>query len=270
MRGLTRVLIIDSDPGNADGISASVVRLGWMPLFGRDGDADVSVVDAGVLADDRTVLSDLRRVRPGIPILLTLDAETLDLAAMALGLDGLAFLPRSPAAHELALALAVVRSADPAAIAAESDSGYGLRLAALGEEIARIARAIEPPVALADAPPVPSAPLAFDPAIVRDVLKARRQRDALFAPGTFADPAWDMLLDLTAARGEGKRVAVSSLAIAASVPPTTALRHLKAMIEAGLVARHADPEDGRRAFIDLSDDAFARMRAWVAALPKPV
>jgi len=36
-----------------------------------------------------------------------------------------------------------------------------------------------------------------------------------------ADPAWDMLLDLTAARAESRAVSVSSLCIAAGVPTTT-------------------------------------------------
>ena len=38
----------------------------------------------------------------------------------------------------------------------------------------------------------------------------------------FGDPAWDMLLDLTAARAEHTRVSVTSLCIASAVPPTGA------------------------------------------------
>jgi hypothetical protein len=43
-------------------------------------------------------------------------------------------------------------------------------------------------------------------------------REQFFGPDLFADPAWDILLDLYAARLEQQRVAVSSLCIAAAVP----------------------------------------------------
>jgi hypothetical protein len=46
---------------------------------------------------------------------------------------------------------------------------------------------------------------------------------AISSEDLFADPGWDILLDLYAARQEGKQVSVSSLCIAAAVPPTTAL-----------------------------------------------
>ena len=46
----------------------------------------------------------------------------------------------------------------------------------------------------------------------------------MFGEGLFADPAWDIMLDLFAARIEGKDITVSSAGIAACVPPTTALR----------------------------------------------
>lgn len=98
------------------------------------------------------------------------------------------------------------------------------------------------------------------------IVKARRLRGRHFDPTLFADPAWDMLLDLMAARIAGKPVAVSSLCIAAAVPATTALRWIRMLTDAGLFGRHADPNDGRRVFIDLSEDAAAAMRAYLAAL----
>src|SRR5690606_396517 len=67
-------------------------------------------------------------------------------------------------------------------------------------------------------------PVEVDAAFVRGIIRARRLRDQFFRGELFADPAFDTLLDLYAARLEGRRVAVSSLCIAASVPATTALR----------------------------------------------
>ncbi len=101
---------------------------------------------------------------------------------------------------------------------------------------------------------------------VRNVLRLRRLRDRYFDPELFADPAWDILLDLLAARIEGDQVAVSSLCIAAAVPPTTALRWIKTMTDTGLLERHADPMDGRRIFIRLTDkSAEALSRYFTAA-----
>nr|WP_221773668.1 MarR family transcriptional regulator [Novosphingobium piscinae] len=104
------------------------------------------------------------------------------------------------------------------------------------------------------------------PQRVRQILRQRQQRAGFFGPDLFADPAWDMLLDLTAARGEGKRVSVTSLCIAAGVPATTALRWIAQMTEQGLFVRIDDPADRRRAFIDLTDRAAGGMAAYFAAI----
>tara|TARA_R110000772_G_scaffold134490_1_gene243021 strand:+ start:4718 stop:5734 length:1017 start_codon:yes stop_codon:yes gene_type:complete len=101
---------------------------------------------------------------------------------------------------------------------------------------------------------------------VRGLIKARRLRDQYFDPELFSDPAWDMLLDLMAARLEGKKVSVSSLCIAASVPPTTALRWIKTMTEEQIFLRKADKKDGRRIFIELSDEATAGMVGFFAMI----
>ena len=74
----------------------------------------------------------------------------------------------------------------------------------------------------------------------------------LFREELFADPAWDMLLDLLQAEIAQLRVPVSSLCIAAAVPATTALRWLKTMTDQGMFVRRADPHDGRRVFVELA------------------
>jgi Winged helix DNA-binding domain len=108
----------------------------------------------------------------------------------------------------------------------------------------------------------------IDAAFVRSIIRARRMRDQYFRGGLFADPAWDMLLDLMAARLEENRVAVSSLCIAAAVPATTALRWIKALTDRGLFARSADPQDGRRVYIELSDDAARALTAYLRAVQR--
>src|SRR3546814_8424141 len=60
---------------------------------------------------------------------------------------------------------------------------------------------------------------------VRRMLRQRRMREQYFPAEMFADPAWDMLLDLYAARLDRQPVSVSSLCIAAAVPATRSEEH---------------------------------------------
>ena len=105
-----------------------------------------------------------------------------------------------------------------------------------------------------------------DPRLVRRIIRQRQLRARFFDADLFADPAWDILLDLTAARAEHTRVSVTSLCIAAGVPPTTALRWIGQMTEAGLLQRVNDDADRRRAFIALSDPAADAMARYFAEL----
>ncbi len=162
------------------------------------------------------------------------------------------------------------------------------RLRRLADEVSRIARALSS-LSETDGPDQGYAaqalsdvgigfraqPALFDEPVtmpssedIRKMIRLRRLRDRYFDPSLFADPAWDMLLDLLAARIERSRVAVSSLCIAAAVPPTTALRWIKAMTDHALFERCADPEDGRRIFIQLSDKAMHGMGRYFEAVKK--
>ena len=73
------------------------------------------------------------------------------------------------------------------------------------------------------------------------------------------------MLDLFAARLEKQKVAVSSLCIAAAVPATTALRWIKTLTDIGILVRAADPQDGRRVYIELAPKAAAGMEAYLRA-----
>ena len=148
----------------------------------------------------------------------------------------------------------------------------GDRLHELSEEVGRIANILaslsdedfRPPLAEGEASEDPRGE-ALDAGMVRAIIRARRLRDQYFNAELFADPAWDMLLDLLAARLEEQRVAVSSLCIAAAVPATTALRWIKTLTDHGLFVRAADPQDGRRVYIELSDRAAAGLLAYLRA-----
>lgn len=100
---------------------------------------------------------------------------------------------------------------------------------------------------------------------VRQLIRQRRARARYFPPDLFADPAWDILLDLTAARLEGASVPISSLCIAAGVPTTTALRWIATLVDLGLLTRRSDPADRRRVFVELTAEGWEAMSKFFAS-----
>lgn len=192
-----------------------------------------------------------------------------------------------PSRADLALALGRASLLAPGRGVREMADDDRMQLMRLAEQVGKIAarldgiggesgpgRVASPALAFA-APPVmdesarllrtPRPPLP-DPRLIRKILRQRQQRARFFEAELFADPAWDMLLDLTAARAEHKRVSVTSLCIASGVPPTTALRWIGQMTTLGLFQRIEDTADRRRAFIALSDSAADGMAGYFAAV----
>ncbi len=97
------------------------------------------------------------------------------------------------------------------------------------------------------------------------IARNRSRRAKFFKSDLFADPAWDMLLDLYRARLANQPVSVTSVCLASGVAMTTALRWLKTLEGEGLVVRSQDPGDCRRVFVELTDKAAASMRSYIKA-----
>jgi hypothetical protein len=104
---------------------------------------------------------------------------------------------------------------------------------------------------------------------VKWVIAMRRNRGRYLTNDLFADPAWDMLLDLLQAELAQQRVPVSSLCIAAGVPATTALRWISNMVEQGLLVRRPDKVDGRRVFVELASEVSVALRRYFADVVEP-
>lgn len=300
-RGTPGALIFaDSNEGSlaaADAVLATggqvIARLGLdeaADRLDRQAAMDAIVVDLSVdhggLADrllDR--IGDLAEIK-GIPAIVTAPLALIDNIDARLSGAPVTLLCEPDMAervYALAMAWFGQPSAGVADISADPDP---VRLRRLADEVARIARALTSlsganqgsrnfagptPAGLEDVQSGFSAQL---PDLVADlpssgevrcILRLRRLRESFFDSALFADPAWDMLLDLLSARLDGDQVAVSSLCIAAAVPPTTALRWIRGMTDHGLFERHADPMDGRRIFIRLSDTATNGMARYFAA-----
>jgi hypothetical protein len=174
-----------------------------------------------------------------------------------------------------ALAVALCGGRGPQRLSDIASDRSAERLRQLSDQVSRIASTLArlsagpgvgPTAAEAAAdrePPEVSADL------VRSVIRARRLRSRYFPEELFADPAWDMLLDLLQAELAQLRVPVSSLCIAAAVPATTALRWLKTMTDQGLFLRRADPHDGRRVFVELAPKASQALRHYFEEVGKP-
>lgn len=258
-----------------------VLEAGGGPL------GDICVVDCRAIGSaDLAALSrlDQRVARAGAEIVVLVSTSSLDDAFGCVSTASAQFLV-DPRPGELFLALGQALARAPANRVKELDETDRLAMLRLTQEVGQLAAQLgrlalplgeEPESSLTrrlaspgigyravddrDLMRRPRAPLP-DPRLVHQIIRQRRLRERYFEPGLFADTAWDILLDLTAARAEHRRVSVTSLCIAAAVPATTALRWITEMTRMGLLVREQDPEDKRRAFLVLADsvaDAMAR------------
>jgi len=101
---------------------------------------------------------------------------------------------------------------------------------------------------------------------VRKVIAARKLRARVLPAELFAEPAWDILLDLLHAELTQQRVPVASLCEAAAVPSTTALRWIKTLTDRGMLLRRPDPFHSRRVFVELSRATSESLRRYFAML----
>jgi DNA-binding MarR family transcriptional regulator len=93
--------------------------------------------------------------------------------------------------------------------------------------------------------------------------RASAARRKLFGDGDrmFADPAWEILIDLYVQHCEGRPVAITDACFASKVPATTALRWIDRLCDSGLITRIDDSEDARRTHIFLTEDALSKIDA---------
>jgi DNA-binding MarR family transcriptional regulator len=101
--------------------------------------------------------------------------------------------------------------------------------------------------------------------LARRILSTRRLRDRLLGQ-FFAEPAWDILLDLYVQTHAARIVTVSQLSLSTGAPPTTALRWINTMAREGLLVRRSDETDGRRVVVALSAKGEEAMRLLLASV----
>ena len=229
----------------------------------------IVAADRGVVAGTGRPLADVGILSKTAPVIVILDDDALDDALSIMDIEGVELAAWPLNAEET---LSILERID-------IGQGYGagvretgrdafVQLGMLSDEVSRIADQLARLASRQDAamllPAATDRSAAETARSLREIIRKRQARKQFFPAELFADPAWDIMLDLAAARLEGKQVSVSSLCIAADVPTTTALRWIKGMTDAGLLVRRSDPGDGRRSFIDLSDDAADAMDRYIA------
>jgi len=102
---------------------------------------------------------------------------------------------------------------------------------------------------------------------IRALLRLRRNRARFFDADLFADPAWDMLLELYAAELGQRRICITSLCGGAAVPGTTALRWIGNLEAKQLIMREKDPLDGRRFYVSLTAKGLEAIENYFRASP---
>jgi hypothetical protein len=145
-------------------------------------------------------------------------------------------------------------------MARNGESGGALSIEQLAERIALIETLLTEPDDPTRALDYADEALAT---VAMRVYGSRRRRARHFDPTMFADPAWDMLLDLFIARVRGKQVRTISLCIASEVPATTALRWIGVLEKHGLVERHRPDGDRRLKLIALTNQGYRVMRQYL-------
>jgi hypothetical protein len=92
----------------------------------------------------------------------------------------------------------------------------------------------------------------------------RRRRSRYFPPHLFAEPAWDILLDLFVNGVRNRAISITSACIAGGIPATTGLRWLGLLEKEGLLVRETSGEDARVTWVRLSDQGMNAMRGYIA------
>lgn len=263
-----RVLVVDDDPECLAEYVETVSALGYacqglgeaaeaLRLIAADPGIGIVVTDVQMPGmDGLTLLEELSArfmaEQPLVTLVITGQAS-LENAVQAMRSSALDFLSKPVGVADIS-----------AALRRASMRWHHLAGQARLRSLARLAREQGAAGARAKAAPLPAqGSPALLQAEVRSIMRARRKRMEFLDPELFSDPAWDILLDLTSAALDGKPVPASSACAASHAPLSTALRHVRQLVDAGLVRRWQDPFDKRRTLLELEPAAFEAMKAYL-------
>lgn len=268
--GLCKVLLVDDDPATRDAYAEVAEALGYQVLQAEDGlsalkllseDQAIGIVVTDLqmpLMDGMSLLDEVAMRfapnRPIVTIALT-GFATMDAVVQAMRYNAQDFLAKPASTQDLAAALrrasagwtqlAMRRTLDSWNPPLESDP----------------AKAAPPPNVAAPRSAAPEADDLLHTA--RWIRRSRDRRAAFFDAQLFADPCWDILLDLMCGQLEDQPVPVSSACLATGLPFSTALRHVRHLVDLGMIHRWQDPKDKRRDLLALDAQTFETMKSYL-------
>lgn len=271
------VLLVDSDPKCIEQCSRMLEDLSYphigassareaLDFLARDPGIEIIVADAHLPLVDAFMLIDEARARVGpmraLAFVATTDRMSADIALRSLHFEAADLICKPLEFEGWSLAL---RRANRY-LGARRRTSDDANLSSFGQQLGQLMAMLETTRPARDGEnPASDKDIA---ATLRTIIGARAIRNRFFPSQIFADPAWDILLDLSRAKLEGQLVSVSSVCIAASVPMSTALRWVKQMTDANLLRRWTDPNDRRRDLIALTEPTDDRMREYLTIVHK--
>jgi DNA-binding MarR family transcriptional regulator len=81
----------------------------------------------------------------------------------------------------------------------------------------------------------------------------------------FSEAAWAMILEVYAARLEGRSIHQSLVGFETGVPPTTALATVRRLLDRGVFLKQTDPSDKRMVLLTLADEWAESLARFLSA-----
>ncbi len=104
--------------------------------------------------------------------------------------------------------------------------------------------------------------------LARKMYRARRERDQIFAPELFCNPAWDILLAAYSLPENETKLTVGKLMQASARPKTTAWRWIERLTEAGLLEACQSKQDRRSSIVALTSAGRNKVGAYLLKLSR--
>jgi len=95
-----------------------------------------------------------------------------------------------------------------------------------------------------------------------EVARRRGRRSIFEISDIFADPAWDILLELFIADATNSKLSVTAVGLESGVAMATVIRWISILENHGLVRRTADLSDKRRIWVSMSNKGRNIMRRY--------
>lgn len=259
------VLVIDDDSATVDAYARSLRRAGLGCMTAADGWQALELLSGGLRP--KVIVSDLRMPElGGIEFAQQLHKMSAYRARLIF-VSGNVGLEDALEAIRLGACEMLCKPIDAEALVRAVKTA----LYARNDNVAPVeaaARPAPPPAAppataaIAAPPAQPSNPISARRLALTKLRGVRRLRSRFLPAHLFADPSWDMLLDLYDAELAATQISVTLLSASSSLPLTTALRRLDVLEEQGLVSRFEDPSDRRKTLVRLTGQGLDAMEKF--------